>query len=278
MPSTILYENALQLPQSARTNRPTGAVGIIRYDTNNRSLEGFYNPTGANTWGAIGGSTLIARATRSDAWNTFDIVWDFQNDSPKYQIIDVYFQTTDPTTTAARYFCQTFYSGGNLWNNSGSTGYTYTDNWASSNDGADLAGQNYNNVNGTAGAQIPITNWSVLDAGTGYWAVADGESQIGVTMRFYNSLPSGLVNQHVLFEGTYSHRANGLGQTNGRFGGQVFGLTAGSTATQGSTIYPITGLRFGLLDGYTARASSGTGSINTIVTVYGLTGTEEREL
>ena len=239
MPSTILYENALQLPQSARTNRPTGAVGVIRYDTNNRSLEGFYNPTGANTWGAIGGSTLIARATRSDAWNTFDIVWDWQSDSPKYQVYDIFFLTTDPSTTAARYYCQAFYSGGNLWNNSGTTGYIYTDNWASSNDGADLAGQNYNVVNSNCGAQIPITNWSVADAGTGYWAVADGESQIGVSLRIYNSLPTANTNNHVPFEGTYSHRATTLGQTNARFGGFIFGLTASVTGGQGQTVYPI---------------------------------------
>jgi hypothetical protein len=272
MPATILGENALQIPQSARTNRPTGAVGIIKYDTTNRSLEGFYNPTGSNTWGAIGGSTLIARATRTDAWNTFDIVWDWQNDSPKYHMYEVFFLTTDPVTNLSRYYCQVFYSGGSLFSSSGASGYTYNDNWSASNDGADLAGVNYNNINSNAGSSIPITNWNSADSG--YWATADGESHIGVSMKFYNSLPSSFTSNLLPFEGSYVHRSSAYGSTHARFGGMVHNLPSGVTGTQGQTITPITGLRFGLLDGYTARA----GSINTIVTVYGLTGTEERDV
>jgi hypothetical protein len=276
MPSTVLGENALEVPQSARTNRPTGAVGVIRYDTNNRSLEGFYNPTGANTWGAIGGATLIARATRSDAWNSFDLIWDFQSDSPKYSMYEVFFLTTDPPTNQSRYYCQVFYSGGNLWNNSGGSGYTYNDNWAASNDGADGAGQNFNNINSNCSGSIPISNWNAADSG--YWTTADGESHIGVSMRFYNSIPTAFTNNLLPFEGSYVHRTYLYGSTQARFGGMVHNLSTAVTANQNQPFYPITGLRFGLLDGYTARAAVGSGSINTIVTVYGLTGTEEREL
>ena len=277
MPSTILGENALQLP--AGTTRPTGSTGMIRYDTTNRSLESFYNPVGPNAWGAVAGASLIARSVRNDAWNVLDIVWGWNN--PRYEVYEVFFLTTDPATSQSRYYCQFYDAAGNLFQNSGTSGYAYNDNWGASNDGADFAGANFNSVNSNCSSSIPITHWGDV----GYRTVADGESHIAVNLRIFNSLPMALSggNDFTHFEGTYTHRTVSNGSTHARFGGSMHRRASGVTPSfqisskGGMHIHPITGIRFGILDGNLARPGVGNG-INTIVTVYGLTGTEEREL
>jgi hypothetical protein len=149
----------------------------------------------------------------------------------------------------------------------------YSDNWSCANDGVDGSGLNYNIVNSNGGNYFPISNWTTQDAGTGYWSQANGESHQDAFIRIYGSLPSGFTSNHISYEGTYAHMAP-LGSTHARFGGVIINMTVG-TATNGQSYYPVTGIRIGYLDGYTAPSISGP---NAIITVYGLTGTEEREL
>jgi hypothetical protein len=272
MPATILGENALQLP--AGTTRPTGSNGMIRYDTTNRSLENYHNLiSGTDNWYGTGKKQLIARAVRTDAWNAFDIVWGHSN--ARYLGYEIYFLFGDPATTASRLFCQVFDVNGNLYSPSSpnNNGYSYVDNWGAANDGADGAGQNYNVVNNNGQNHFPITNW--FSANSGYWASNDGESNIAGTIKLYNSIPSGFTSDFLSFDGTYAHNTVSFGLTQGRFGGVIFNMPGG-TSTRGVQYHPITGIRIGWMDGHTIRSVSS--GVNALVNVYGLTGTEEREL
>jgi hypothetical protein len=267
MPVTILGENALTIPSSG--TRPTGSAGMIRHDTTNNSYEGYHNlTTGVDNWYGLGERQLVARAVRGDAWNTFDIVWGHAG--ARYVEYEVHFSFTDANTNQSRIFCQVYDPAGNLWNNSGTSGYSYSDNWAASNDGGDGAGANFNSVNSGCNSSIPISNWYTADAG--YWSGANGESHQSGTLKIYSGMPCSRGSNWPMFDGTYVHYSPSYGLVQGRFGGMIFQFGASQTATNGTTYYPVTGLRFGYLDGYTNRS----GSITTLVTVYGLTGTEER--
>jgi hypothetical protein len=272
MPSTILGENALQLP--AGTTRPTGSNGMIRFNTTTNAYENYHNLiSGTDNWYGTGGKQLIARAVRDDAWTVLDIVWGWN--TARFLQYEVYWVFADAAVNASRMYCQFYDAAGNLFQNSGSTGYTYVDNWAAANDGNDGAGQNFNAVNSNCSSSIPITNWYSADSG--YWSQANGESQQAGTLVIHNSLPTNNTNNEMSFEGTYAHYTVSYGITQGRFGGQMYRPTATQTATRGGAVYPITGIRFGYLEGRSHRASASNGC-SAIVTVYGLTGTEEREL
>jgi hypothetical protein len=268
MAVTILGEHALQLPAS--TTRPSGSPGQIRYNNTTQVFESYQTPyTGTAGWRGLGGKQLIARSVRSDAWNTFDVTWG--HSGPRYLGYEIYIHMVDCATDRSRLYAQVFDVNGTLFQTSQK--YTYVDNWAAANDGVDGAGQNFNIVNGTASTYFPISNWTTQDGGTGYWSQANGESHQDAFIRIYNSLPSGFTSDHICFEGTYCHMAP-LGSTQARFGGVIFNMTQG-TATNGQLYYPVTGIRVGYLDGYTAPSITG---VNAIITVYGLTGTEERDL
>jgi hypothetical protein len=274
MPVTILGENALQLPAGTRAQRPAGTGGQIRYNTDSQVFEQYHTPyTGTANWYGLGGKQLIARATRNDAWNTMDLTWG--HTQGRYMGYEIYVQMTDPATDRSRLYAQVFDVDGNLYNpaapNAG--GYTYVDNWSCANDGVDQAGQNYNIVNTNGQSYFPVSNWSTQDASTGYWSGANGESHQCIFIRIFNSIPSGFTTNHISYDGTYLHMAP-LGSTHAKFGGVIFNLTA-TTATNGQTYYPVTGIRIGYLDGYTNPAVTG---VSALVTVYGLTGTEERDL
>ena len=269
MPATILGEHALTIPSSG--TRPTGSAGMIRHNTTNNSYEGYHNlTTGVDNWYGLGGKQLIARSVRGDAWNSFDMVWGYSGS--RYVAYEVYWTFADPLTTNSRVYCQVYDPAGNLWNNSGASGYSYIDNWAASNDGTDYSGTNFNSVNSNCNSSIPITNWY---SDSSYWSAANGESTQTGTLNIYSGLPSSRGNNWPMYDGTYVHYSGVGGMVQGRFGGMIFQFSAAQASTNYATnLYPIRGLRFGYLDGYTNRS----GAITAIVTVYGLTGTEERDL
>ena len=273
MPVTVLGEHALQIP--AGTTRPAGTGGQIRYNNTTQVFEQYHTPyTGTANWYGLGGKQLIARGARSDAWNTFDVTWG--HSGPRYLGYEIYIHQCDPATDRSRLYAQVFDVDGNVFSPSApsaSTSYMYSDNWSCANDGVDGSGLNYNIVNSNGGNYFPISNWTTQDAGTGYWSQANGESHQDAFIRIYGSLPSGFTSNHISYEGTYAHMAP-LGSTHARFGGVIINMTVG-TATNGQSYYPVTGIRIGYLDGYTAPSITGP---NAIITVYGLTGTEEREL
>jgi hypothetical protein len=269
MPATVLGEHALTFPSSG--TRPTGSQGMIRHNSTNNSYEGYHNlATGTDGWYGLGEKQLVARSVRGDAWNTFDLVWG--HSGARYTMYQVYWCFVDANTNASRIFCQVYDASGTLWSPSGGSGYTYTDNWGAANDGGDGAGTNFNSVNAGCNSSIPISNWNTADSG--YWSAATGETHQAGSMNIYSGLPCSRGSNWPMFEGTYQHYSVSYSSVTGRFGGSIFNTTASQTATNGTTYYPITGLRFGYLDGYTNRS----GTITAIVTVYGLTGTEEREM
>lgn len=271
MAATQLGENALTVANQGSSSRPgTPTTGMIRYNADNYNLEAYYNPVGANCWAGVGGQELICRATSNSAWNVIDVNWGFS--LSRYAIYKVEATFTDPAQASSRLYCQFFGPDGTI--SGANPSFQYVDNWGASNDGADGAGTNYNNINATMQTYFPVTNWYSTDSG--YWWIADGESQLGVQMTIYNSLPTGYTNNLVATNGTYVHRTNSYGTTSGTFGSMWHCNATSATATKGgATVYPVTGIRFGFLDGYTIRSLTG---VNALITVYGLTGTEERDL
>lgn len=271
MASTILAASALTIPVS--TTRPgTPTAGMIRFNSTNNSYEAYHTSNSINKWAAIGGRQLVARSVSAAAWNTLDIVWGWAA-AQRYTAYEVYWSFQDPNTGASRMYCQFYDGNSTLWQNSGANGYTYTDNWGSANDGADVAGANYNAVNSNCYSALPISNWYGADSG--YWMGANGESNVVGYLKIHSSIPNSNINNINMYEGNYTHYTPSYSVCNGHFGGTLYYNQTTQTATNGQTITPITGIRFGYLDGYTMRASS---VLTSVVTVYGLGGTEEREM
>jgi hypothetical protein len=258
------------LPAGTQAQRPgSPGTGMMRHNTSNDTVEIYHNlGDGVDGFYSFGGRVLIARQLRSDAWNTTDVVWGFNG--PRYIGYEVEVILTDANTNQSRLYMQVHdYVGvqtGGI--------YGYSDSWSAGNDGGDIAGTNYNSATPAYGSQIPISNWNSVDAG--YWSQSNGESHQCAKVKFYASLPSGFTSNRWNFTGEYVHDSASYGVTGGVFRGQV-NLSNTATATNGATYYPITGIRVGFLDGYTSRAAGSPG-ISSIITVYGITGLEERNI
>lgn len=270
MATTILAENALTLPVS--TTRPTGSQGAMRFNDTTKVYENYHDlSVGTDNWYGTGGRQLIARGTANSAWNTFDIIWG--KTYQRYLNYEVNFCFQDGATNVYRMYCQFYDENGSLFQLSGGNGYTYTDNFGSANDGGDGAAANFNAINSNAQSYFPVSSWYSNDSG--YWSAANGESANVGSFTIFQSIPTSYAQNIITFKGSYTHYTPSYGSLTARFGGSAWGMSGGSAATNGQPWYPITGIRFGYLDGYTARAVTG---VNAVVTVYGLSGTEERDL
>jgi hypothetical protein len=267
MASTILGTEALTIPADNIANRPAGVTGALRYNTSNQVIEGYHSIVGTDNWYSVGGRTIIGRYTTNSAWNSYDIIWG--DSTRQYQQYEIHWHFADPNTTGSRYYMQFFGQGNTIVSNSGSNGYAFAGNWGSSNDGADGGFQNYNPVNSNCGSSFPISNWYPGDSN--YWAGANGESHVSGNVKIYQSMPTGFTNNLTHFRGQFGHYSVGGWNTNGMFGGHLHGGQPSGTSSGGVTIYPVRGIRIGILDGYTQRACTGT---NAIITVYGLGGWE----
>jgi hypothetical protein len=260
------------LPAGTQAQRPASpASGMIRFNTSNDTPEIYHNlGDGTDTFYSLGGRVLIARQTRSDAWNTTDVTWSING--PRYLGYEIEVTLVDANTNQARMYMQVHTPAGVQ------TGgiYGYTDSWSAGNDGGDIAGTNYNSATSAYGSQIPISNWNSVDAG--YWSQANGESHQCAKVKLYPGLPSGITSNRWNFTGEYVHDTASYGVTGAVFRGQInLDINATTTATNGSGYYPIVGVRVGFLDGYTSRPAGSPG-ISSIITVYGVTGLEERNI
>jgi hypothetical protein len=240
-----------------KANRPSNATGRLHYnaDSTNKAYETYYDIAAGDGWYAAGGANIVAHTKTGSEWSSLEVTW-----SKRYLMYDIFMVSTDFTNNNNGLGVRIRNDGS--WYNDSRYGMSMT--WWCTNDGWDYANHNRN-----YGSYWNVTQYD----NSSYRSQANGETGNLIWMRIGSGLPNNITSNRFTGHGFSSGRS--APGTIGCEWNMSFNSSNSRTASNGQTAYPIDGIRFFTVNGGSIRGASGTG---TIVTVYGLSGSEETDV